>query len=202
MSRLVLASSSRYRRQLLDRLEIPYQWAAPDIDESHREGEEAVTLAHRLALSKAQAVSADYPDHLIIGSDQLALFDGDILGKPGDFETACANLRRFSGQRVSFMTGLALIDTGAGRHRVVHDVYYVRFRDLSDAEIESYVSRDQPYDSSGSFRMEGLGIALFDRFEGDDPNTLIGLPLIKLCELLREAGVNPLGDHREKHQGN
>lgn len=100
------------------------------------------------------------------------------------------------------MTGLALIDTGAGRHRVVHDVYYVRFRDLSDAEIESYVSRDQPYDSSGSFRMEGLGVALFERFEGDDPNTLIGLPLIKLCELLREAGVNPLGDHREKHQGN
>jgi len=191
MSRLVLASSSRYRRQLLDRLEIPYQWAAPEIDESRREGEEAVTLAHRLALSKAQAISADYPDHLIIGSDQLALFGGDILGKPGDFDTACANLRRFSGQQVSFMTGLALIDTRTGCHRVVHDTYHVWFRKLSNEEIEDYVSRDRPYDSSGSFRMEGLGIALFERFEGDDPNTLIGLPLIKLCELLREAGLNP-----------
>ena len=192
MSRLVLASSSRYRRQLLDRLDLSYQWAAPNIDEARRGGEDAVTLAHRLALSKAQAVAADYPDHLIIGSDQLALFEGDILGKPGDFDTACANLRRFSGHRVSFMTGLALIATGAGRHRVVHDTYQVWFRDLSDEEIESYVSRDQPYDSSGSFRMEGLGIALFQRFEGNDPNTLIGLPLIKLCELLREAGLNPL----------
>lgn len=201
MSRLVLASSSRYRRQLLDRLEIPYQWSAPDIDESRRAGEDAVTLAHRLALSKAQAVSADYPDHLIIGSDQLALFDGDILGKPGDFDTACANLRRFSGQRVSFMTGLALIDTGAGRHWVLHDTYHVQFRDLDDAEIENYVSRDQPYDSSGSFRMEGLGVALFERFEGDDPNTLIGLPLIKLCGLLREAGINPLAKHVEGRQG-
>ncbi|NRB57970.1 MAG: septum formation inhibitor Maf [Salinicola sp.] len=201
MSRLVLASSSRYRRQLLDRLEIPYQWTAPDIDESRREGEDAVTLAHRLALSKAQAVAADYPAHLVIGSDQLALFDGDILGKPGDFDTACANLRRFSGRKVSLMTGLALIDTRAGHHRVVHDTYHVWFRALSDEEIEGYVSRDQPYDSSGSFRMEGLGIALFERFEGDDPNTLIGLPLIKLCELLREAGVNPLGNHRETPQG-
>ncbi|GHB08105.1 Maf family protein [Salinicola rhizosphaerae] len=192
MPRLVLASSSRYRRQLLDRLEIPYAWSAPDIDESRREGEDAVTLAHRLALSKAQAVAEEYPEHLIIGSDQLALFEDDILGKPGDFATACANLARFSGKRVRFMTGLALIDTAAGRHRVVHDTYDVLFRNLSSSEIESYVSRDEPYDSSGSFRMEGLGIALFERFEGSDPNTLIGMPLIKLCELLREAGVDPL----------
>jgi len=197
MSRLVLASSSRYRRQLLDRLELSYHWAAPDIDESRRAGEDAVTLAHRLALSKAQAIAADYSDHLIIGSDQLALFGEEILGKPSDFNTACTHLRRFSGQQVSFMTGLALIDTGAGRHRVVHDTYHVWFRELSDEEIENYVSRDQPYDSSGSFRMEGLGIALFERFEGDDPNTLIGLPLIKLCELLREAGLNPLSNGRQ-----
>ncbi|WP_342594389.1 Maf family protein [Salinicola lusitanus] len=201
MSRLVLASSSRYRRQLLDRLGLPYVWSSPDIDETRRPGEDAESLAHRLALSKAQAVSADYPGHLIIGSDQLALFDGDILGKPGDFDTACANLRRFSGHKVSFMTGLALIDTRSGRHRVVHDTYHVWFRALSDAEIEDYVSRDQPYDSSGSFRMEGLGIALFERFEGNDPNTLIGLPLIRLCELLREAGVNPLGADRQLPQG-
>jgi len=196
VSRLVLASSSRYRRQLLDRLEIPYAWIAPDIDETRRQGEDAVTLAHRLALSKAQAVADDFPDHLIIGSDQLALFEDDILGKPGDFETACANLRRFSGHRVRFMTGLALIDTGSGRHRVVHDSYDVVFRQLSQAEIESYVARDEPYDSSGSFRMEGLGIALFERLEGRDPNTLIGLPLISLCELLREFGLDPLANRQ------
>ncbi|WP_251976487.1 Maf family protein [Salinicola avicenniae] len=192
MSRLVLASSSRYRRQLLDRLEIPYTWAAPEIDETRRPGEEATTLAHRLALTKAQAIADDYPDHLIIGCDQLALFEGDILGKPGDIDTACANLRRFSGKQVTFMAGLALIDTGAGRHRVVHETYDVQFRELSSQEIDNYVRRDEPFDSAGSFRMEGLGIALFERFAGDDPNTLIGLPLIRLCALLRDAGIDPL----------
>ncbi|WP_110664921.1 Maf family protein [Salinicola halophilus] len=192
MSRLVLASSSRYRRALLDRLSLDYTWTAPDIDETRRPGEDAVTLAHRLALSKAQAVADDYPEHLIVGSDQLALFDDDILGKPGDFATACANLKRFSGRRVRFMTGLALLDTAAGRHRVLHETYDVVFRTLSDREIERYVAHDEPYDSSGSFRMEGLGVALFERFEGRDPNTLIGLPMMALCDLLREAGLDPL----------
>ncbi|WP_110687478.1 Maf family protein [Salinicola aestuarinus] len=192
MPRLVLASSSRYRRALLDRLELDYTWTAPEIDETRRPDEDAVTLAHRLALSKAQAVAENYPEHLIIGSDQLALFEGDVLGKPGNFATACANLKRFSGHRVTFMTGLALLDTAAGRHRVVHETYDVIFRTLSDHEIERYVARDEPYDSSGSFRMEGLGIALFERFEGRDPNTLIGLPLMQLCDLLRDAGLDPL----------
>lgn len=192
MPRLVLASSSPYRRALLDRLGLDYVWTSPDINESRTPGEAPVALAHRLALSKAQAVATAYSRHLIVGSDQLALFDGDVLGKPGDFETACANLARFSGNRVEFMTGLALLDTATGRHRVVHDTYDVFFRRLSSAEIENYVSRDEPYDSAGSFRMEGLGIALFERFEGRDPNTLIGLPLMRLCELLREAGLDPL----------
>ena len=194
MPRLVLASGSRWRRQLLDRLDLPYTWASPDIDETPRPGESPKALVHRLALAKASRVAADHPDHLIIGSDQVALFDGEILGKPGDAATARANLKRFSGQRVCFLTGLALVDTRANRHWVGHERYEVVFRRLSEGEIARYVEREQPLDSAGSFRMEGLGIALFDKLEGDDPNTLIGLPLIRLCALLREAGLDPLGE--------
>lgn len=190
--RLVLASGSRWRRQLLDRLEIPYAWASPDIDETPRPDEAPEALVHRLALTKAERIATDYPDHLIIGSDQVAVFDGEILGKPGDAATAQANLARFSGQRVRFITGLAVIDTSRAWHRVCHERFDVVFRTLSDAEIERYVDRERPFDSAGSFRMEGLGITLFERLEGDDPNTLIGLPLIRLCALLREAGLDPL----------
>ncbi|MCG6657844.1 septum formation inhibitor Maf [Halomonas campisalis] len=192
MPRLVLASGSRWRRQLLDRLGLPYTWASPDIDETPRPGESPEALVHRLALAKANRVAADHPEHLIIGSDQVALFDGEILGKPGDAATARANLARFSGQRVRFLTGLALVDTRANRHWVGHERYDVVFRRLGEGEIARYVEREQPLDSAGSFRMEGLGIALFDKLEGDDPNTLIGLPLIRLCALLREAGLDPL----------
>lgn len=190
--RLILASGSRWRRQLLDRLEIPYHWASPAIDETPHPGESPQALVHRLALAKAERLAADYPDHLIVGSDQVAVFEGDILGKPGDSATACAMLERFSGRRVRFLTGLALIDTSRAWHRVCHEHYDVVFRPLSSAEIERYVSRERPLDSAGSFRMEGLGITLFERLEGDDPNTLIGLPLIRLCALLREAGLDPL----------
>ncbi|MDI5936272.1 Maf family protein [Halomonas kalidii] len=192
MPRLVLASGSRWRRQLLDRLEIPYAWASPDIDETPRPDESPEALVHRLALAKASRLADDWPDHLIIGSDQVAVFAGEILGKPGDAATARANLTRFSGQRVRFVTGLALVDTARGRHRVCHEHYEVVFRDLSEGEIARYVAREQPLDSAGSFRVEGLGIALFEKLEGDDPNTLIGLPLIRLCALLREAGLDPL----------
>ncbi|WP_104205399.1 Maf family protein [Billgrantia saliphila] len=192
MSRLVLASGSRWRRQLLDRLGLPYAWASPDIDETPRPGESPESLVHRLALAKASRVAEDHPDHLVIGSDQVAVFDGEVLGKPGDTATARAQLTRFSGRRVTFLTGLALIDTRSGRHRVCHEHYDVKFRRLTDTEIVHYVEREQPLDSAGSFRMEGLGIALFEKLEGDDPNTLIGLPLIRLCELLREAGLDPL----------
>lgn len=192
MSRLVLASGSRWRRQLLDRLGLPYAWASPDIDETPRPGESPESLVHRLALAKASRVAEDHPDHLVIGSDQVAVFDGEVLGKPGDTATARAQLTRFSGRRVTFLTGLALIDTCSGRHRVCHERYDVKFRRLTDTEIVHYVEREQPLDSAGSFRMEGLGIALFEKLEGDDPNTLIGLPLIRLCELLREAGLDPL----------
>ncbi|MDX5432617.1 MAG: Maf family nucleotide pyrophosphatase [Halomonas sp.] len=194
MPRLVLASGSRWRRQLLDRLGLPYAWTSPDIDETPRPGEAPESLVHRLALAKASRVAEEYPDHLVIGSDQVAVFDGEILGKPGDAATARAQLTRFSGHQVAFLTGLALIDTRAARHWVCHERYDVHFRRLTHAEIAHYVEREQPLDSAGSFRMEGLGIALFERLEGDDPNTLIGLPLIRLCALLREAGLDPLGD--------
>ncbi|MDW7747763.1 nucleoside triphosphate pyrophosphatase [Halomonas sp.] len=192
MPRLILASGSRWRRQLLDRLEIPYAWESPDIDETPRPGEAPEALVHRLALTKAERLADRWPEHLIVGSDQVALFDGEILGKPGDAARARAQLARFSGRRVRFLTGLALLDTRRGRHRVCHEAYDVVFRQLGQEEIARYVEREQPLDSAGSFRMEGLGIALFERLEGDDPNTLIGLPLIRLCALLREAGLDPL----------
>ncbi|NIC07858.1 Maf family protein [Billgrantia bachuensis] len=194
MPRLVLASGSRWRRQLLDRLGLPYAWASPDIDETPLPGETPEALVHRLALAKASRVAEAHPEHLVIGSDQVAVFDGDILGKPGDAATARIQLARFSGHRVTFLTGLALIDTRNARHWVCHERYDALFRRLTDSEIARYVEREQPLDSAGSFRMEGLGIALFEKLEGDDPNTLIGLPLIRLCALLREAGLDPLGD--------
>ncbi len=193
MPRLVLASGSRWRRQLLDRLEIPFAWQSPDIDETPHPDEEPIALVQRLALTKAQRLAEAWPDHLIIGSDQVALFEGEILGKPGDAATARANLTRFSGQRVRFLTGLALLDTRHDRQWVTHETYDVAFRRLGDEEIARYVEKEKPLDSAGSFRMEGLGIALFERIEGDDPNTLIGLPLIRLCAMLREAGLDPLG---------
>ncbi|MFD2190154.1 Maf family protein [Pistricoccus aurantiacus] len=193
MTSLVLASSSPWRRQLLERLQLPFIWQSPDIDETPRPRETPQALVRRLALSKASHLAEQYPQHLLIGSDQVASFNEEILGKPGTPERAMATLERFSGQRVRFVTGVALLDTHSGRHWVHHEDYHVVFRQLSRHEIENYVSREQPLTSSGSFRMEGLGIALFERLEGDDPNTLVGLPLIRLCQMLREAGLDPLG---------
>ncbi len=192
MTRLVLASGSRWRRQLLDRLGLPYAWQSPDIDETPRPGESPRALVHRLALAKAERLADAWPDHLIVGSDQVALFDGEILGKPADETAARAQLARFSGNRVRFLTGLALLDTRHARHRVCHETFDVLFRALTEGEIARYVEREKPLECAGSFRMEGLGIALFERLEGDDPNTLIGLPLIRLCAMLREAGLDPL----------
>lgn len=191
---LVLASSSRFRQALLDRLHLPYQCHSPDIDETPLDGESPQALVHRLALSKANAVAERFPQHCIIGSDQIALFEGDILGKPHTAERARANLARFSGHKVTFLTGLALVDTRHQRHHVHIEPFEVAFRTLSEQEIERYVTLEKPLDSAGSFRMEGLGIALFERLEGRDPNALIGLPLIALCDMLRQVGMNPLGD--------
>lgn len=193
MRQLLLASGSLWRRQLLDRLQLPYHWASPDIDERPHAGESPGALVERLALVKADALACQSPEHLVIGSDQVAVFAGGILGKPADAAAARAQLMRFSGQRVSFITGLALIDTSNGSRRVCHERYEVVFRRLTLEEVANYVERESPLECAGSFRMEGLGITLFERLEGDDPNTLIGLPLIRLCEWLREAGLDPLG---------
>ncbi|MGP5307559.1 Maf family nucleotide pyrophosphatase [Halomonas sp. KG2] len=191
---LVLASSSRFRQALLDKLLLPYQCCSPDIDETPYPNETPNALVHRLALSKANAVAERFPNHCIIGSDQIALFEGDILGKPHTEERARENLARFSGQKVTFLTGLALVDTRHQRHHVHIEPFEVVFRSLSQQEIARYVALEQPLDSAGSFRMEGLGISLFEKLEGRDPNALIGLPLIALCDMLRQAGMNPLGD--------
>lgn len=189
---LILASSSAARRTLLDRLCIPYQAYSPDIDETPHQGETPEALVRRLALSKAQAVAAQYPEHCIIGSDQVATFENDILGKPLSEEKACANLRRFSGQRVTFLTGLALLDTRRQQHQVHIEPFEVVFRHLPESDIYYYVAQEQPLNSAGSFRMEGLGITLFESLEGKDPTALIGLPLIALTKMLRKAGINPL----------
>ncbi|SDG05984.1 MAF protein [Onishia taeanensis] len=193
MTRLVLASSSPWRRQLLERLGLPFTWASPEIDEAPLPAEAPEALVHRLALSKASRLAETFSHHLIIGSDQVAVFEGEILGKPGSEAAARTQLLRFSGQRVRFLTGLALLDTAGARHWLGHDSYDVVFRHLEEGEIARYIAREQPLDCAGSFRMEGLGITLFERLEGDDPNSLIGLPLIRLCAMLREAGLDPLG---------
>ncbi|MEP1213919.1 MAG: nucleoside triphosphate pyrophosphatase [Marinobacter sp.] len=190
---LLLASSSPYRRQLLTRLCLPFETASPDIDESPVGNETAELLAMRLARSKAEALGADWPDHWIIGSDQVAcLDDGTLLNKPGNHERAAQQLKRSSGKRVSFMTGLALLDSGSGKMQTHCEHFHAHFRSLSTDEIENYLKTEQPYDCAGSFRMEGLGIALFRQLEGRDPNSLVGLPLIALTDMLRKWGLNPL----------
>ena len=190
---LLLASSSPYRRELLARLGITFTSASPDIDETPGSGETAEQLARRLAESKARALANEYPEHWIIGSDQVAcLPDGTLLSKPGNHAEAVKQLRQSSGQTVLFLTGLTLLDAGSGRSQTHCEPFEVRFRDLTSAEIETYLLREQPYDCAGSFRMEGLGITLFRGMEGRDPNSLIGLPLIALTDMLRNWNRNPL----------
>jgi MAF protein len=189
---LVLASSSRYRRALLEQLRMPFVCASPDIDETPLPGETVDALVARLALAKARVLSGSFPDALIIGSDQACELDGHILGKPGTAARAQAQLRACSGRELRFHTGLVLYDAHNGCWQHGIDTYTVRFRDLSDAEIAWYVEQEQPLDCAGSFKVEGLGIALFSALEGQDFNSLIGLPLLSLCAMLRKAGLNPL----------
>lgn len=185
--RLVLASTSRYRRELLQRLGVPFDAIAPGVDETPREDEAPDTLVERLACAKAAAVAAACPTACVIGSDQLAAFDGRILGKPGGPEAASAQLAAMSGRDVTFLTAVCVMR--AGRDIGLHvDRTVVRFRRLEPAEIERYVEAEQPYDCAGSFKSEGRGIALFDAIRSDDPTALIGLPLIATARLLRAAG--------------
>ena len=188
-SQLVLASTSPFRRQLLEKLGLSFDTASPDIDESRREGEEPEVLVQRLALEKAQAVSHSYPDALIIGSDQVACLDGKILGKPGSHERAVEQLSDSSGKTVTFQTGLCLLNSATGESQVLCEPFHVHFKQLTASQIENYLNREKPFNCAGSFKSEALGIALFEKLEGDDPNSLIGLPLIKLINMLEEEGI-------------
>ena len=186
---LVLASTSRYRRMLLERLGIAFATAAPTTDEAPLDGESPAATAFRLAEAKARSVAPAYPDALIIGSDQVADCEGRPVGKPGTHERAVAQLRELSGQTVIFHTGLAVLDAATGACQTALVDVRSTFRWLSDAEIEAYLRREQPYDCAGSVRSEALGIALFESIQSDDPTALIGLPLIRLTSMLRAAGV-------------
>lgn len=192
LPRLILASTSRYRRDLLNRLRLPFDVQAPGVDETPHPGEAPAALAQRLALEKARAVAARHPQDVVIGSDQVADLAGEPLGKPGDHARAVAQLQRMSGQRVVFQTALAVVRQDTGFEAVDLAAVSVTFRTLSDAEIETYLRLDQPYDCAGSARSESLGVALLSAIDSDDPTALVGLPLIRTCALLRAAGLDPL----------
>ncbi|HXE21559.1 MAG TPA: Maf family nucleotide pyrophosphatase [Rhodoferax sp.] len=189
---LVLGSTSRYRRELLQRLQVPFEVAAPQVDETPRPGEAPADLALRLALAKAQAVARRFPHAVVIGSDQVAELAGEPLGKPGNHARATLQLRRMRGQTVVFQTAVAVVCAEAGFSQMELAPVKVQFRDLSDAEIEAYLQAEQPYDCAGSAKSEGLGIALLDAIESDDPTALVGLPLIRTCRMIRAAGVKVL----------
>ncbi|MGG8025638.1 Maf family protein [Klebsiella aerogenes] len=192
MSNLLLASTSPWRRMLLEKLTLPYECAAPEVDETPQPGESARQLVVRLAQAKAQALASRFPQHLIIGSDQVCVLDGEITGKPHTEENAHRQLRKASGTIVTFYTGLALYNSANGHLQTECEPFDVHFRHLSDQEIEAYIRKENPLQCAGSFKSEGLGITLFDRLEGRDPNSLVGLPLIALCQMLRREGFNPL----------
>ncbi len=189
---LILASTSRYRRELLERLRVPFRALSPDVDETPLPGEAPAALAERLSLAKARAVAAQFPDAVVIGADQVADVDGQSIGKPGDHARATAQLRAMSGRRIVFQTGVAVVRAATGFAEVARVPVTVRFRTLSDAEIEFYLRAEEPYDCAGSAKCETLGIALLDAIESDDPTALIGLPLIRTTALLRAAGIDPL----------
>jgi septum formation protein len=192
--RLILASTSRYRRELLARLRLPFDVVAPDVDETPGVDEKPPALARRLALAKAQAVAARAPDAIVIGSDQVAELDGRCIGKPGTHDRATEQLRTMSGRTVVFHTAVSVLARSPAFAGSAVVPVTVRFRSLTDREIERYLRAEEPYDCAGSAKCETLGIALLEAIESDDPTALVGLPLIKTCELLRGAGVDPLAD--------
>jgi septum formation protein len=190
---LILGSTSRYRRELLSRLRVPFEVVSPDVDETPHQNETPEQLALRLALAKAQAVAAQHPHAVVIGSDQVADLNGEPLGKPGNFERAKLQLQRMRGQTVVFQTAVAVVRADTGFARTELAQIKVRFRALSDDEITAYLHAEEPYDCAGSAKSEGLGIALLDAIDNDDPTALIGLPLIRTARLIREAGISLLG---------
>lgn len=187
---LLLASSSTYRRDLLQRLHLPFDWASPDIDEGRLRDEPAEALVRRLAAAKARALAATHPAHLIIGSDQVAVLGERILGKPHTFERAREQLLAASGRAVTFLTGVALLNSATGQCQIDCVPFTVTLRELDSAQVERYLQTEQPYDCAGSFKAEGLGVSLFRETEGSDATSLIGLPLIRLVQMLAEEGVS------------
>jgi septum formation protein len=192
MPRLILASTSRYRRELLERLRLPFDVQAPKVDETPLPDEAPPDLAMRLALEKARAVAREHPNAMVIGADQVADLDGTPIGKPGTHERAVAQLRAMRSRAVTFHTAVAVVRQDRHYEHALLAPVRVRFRNVSDAEIERYLRLEQPYDCAGSAKCETLGIALLEAIESDDPTALVGLPLIRTCILLREAGVSPL----------
>jgi len=190
--KLVLGSTSPFRKALLERLHIDFECDSPDIDETALEDEAVEDMVVRLAIAKAQAISARHPDSLIIGSDQSAVLNGEKLSKPGNFENAFKQLSRASGQKITFQTGLCLLNTSTGNFQSSCVPYTVVFKELTPMMIENYLHKEEPYNCAGSFKSEALGIALFERFEGNDPNALIGLPLIELVNFLGNEGFSIL----------
>ena len=186
---IVLASSSSYRRELLTRLQLPFTCHSPDIDETPQANESAQALVQRLALSKARALAQHYPQHIIIGSDQVAVLDGKIIGKPLHAEGATQQLSAASGRSQVFLTGLAVIDTRTQIEQVDLVPFTVHFRTLNAAQIQRYIAAEQPFDCAGSFKSEGLGVSLFQATEGSDATSLVGLPLIRLCDMLNACGI-------------
>lgn len=188
-TQLILASTSRYRKALLEKLALPFECAAPEVDESPLPGEPAEALVARLALAKASAIADRFDQGLIIGSDQVCVCDGQILGKPGTVEKAVAQLMAAQGRSVTFYTGLCVLDAASGRAEQLVEPFTVHFRTLDEAALRRYVEAELPLDCAGSFKCEGMGIVLFKGLEGRDPNALIGLPLIGLIELLARHGL-------------
>ncbi|WP_289711707.1 Maf family protein [Aeromonas taiwanensis] len=187
---LILASTSRYRKALLEKLGLPFQCASPEVDETPIPGESAEALVSRLARAKAMAIAERHDHGLIIGSDQVCVCDGQILGKPGTVENAVAQLMRAQGKHVTFLTGLCVIDAASGHAEQMVEPFAVHFRSLDEAAIRRYVEAERPLDCAGSFKCEGMGIVLFEALEGRDPNALIGLPLIALIDLLGRHGLH------------
>ena len=190
--RLILGSTSVYRRALMQRLRLPFEVVAPQVDESPRLGEAPVAMAQRLALEKAREVAARHPGAVVIGADQVADLAGQAIGKPGNHARAVAQLQALRGQSVTFHTAVAVLRPETGFEQVQVAPVRVRFRALSDADIQRYLVLEQPYDCAGSAKCETLGIALLEAIESDDPTALVGLPLIRICQMLREAGIDVL----------
>lgn len=193
MTKIVLASSSPYRKQLLQRILSDFECASPDVNEDALPEEKPKDLARRLSILKATALADKYQDALIIGSDQVAWLNGRQLKKPGNRDTNIAHLSESSGQTLTFYTSLCLLNSKTGKTQTAVEQYHTTFRQLTQAQIENYVDREQAFNCAGGFKMEGLGISLFEKIQGDDPNVLIGLPLIRLIEMLGNEGVDVLG---------